>query len=119
MGGAMAHHGGAAAEAQVARHYERAGFTLLARRWRGKHGGEIDLIVARAGLLVFVEVKQSASHAQAASHLTPAQIARIGRSAEEFAALDPRFADADMRFDAALVDGQGRIEILENAASFD
>jgi putative endonuclease len=42
-------------DAALARYLER-GFRLVARNWRC-HVGELDLVVARPGLLVFCEVK--------------------------------------------------------------
>ena len=65
--------------------------------------------------LAFIEVKQSATHAQAAEHLTRRQMGRIYASASEFLAGEPAGQGTDCRFDVALVDGVGRIEILENA----
>ncbi|MCE5973877.1 YraN family protein [Sinirhodobacter sp. WL0062] len=118
MSGALSYHAGAAAEDQVARHYEEAGFEIVARRWRGRYGGEVDLIARHGPLLVFVEVKFSRSHEAAATHLMPRQLARIFRSAEEFMALGHIQAE-DARFDLALVDAQGRISIIENAAQSD
>lgn len=117
--GAMAHHAGASAEAQIEAHYHAEGFSTRARRWRGRHGGEIDLILCRGPLLVFVEVKRAATHAGAAEHLRPAQLRRIATSAAEFLALDPERTDADIRFDLALLDAQGEVEIIQNAHMFD
>jgi putative endonuclease len=105
---------GAAAEDQVARRYSRSGARLLSQRWRGK-SGEIDLIFAHGNDIICVEVKASKTHAQAAESLRPRQIARLREAAEEFLGTQPRGALTPMRFDVALVDGQGQIEILENA----
>ena len=38
------------------RHFERLGFALVERNWRGP-GGEIDLVLADRSLTVFAEVK--------------------------------------------------------------
>ena len=105
---------GHAAEASVARLYEERGVTICARNWRGTVG-EIDLIGRDGDVVVFVEVKQSKTHDLAASHLSPAQIARIFASVEEFVAGEPKGLLADVRIDLALVDGQGCIDVLENA----
>jgi putative endonuclease len=51
----------------------------------------------------------------AAESLSRAQIARIFCAATEFVAKAPRGSLTDMRFDVALVDEIGRIEVLENA----
>jgi putative endonuclease len=112
--GSLAHHAGLAAEDSVAMIYERAGHRVLARRWRGK-SGEIDLIVQDADGFIFVEVKQSNSHAQAASHVSRSQIQRLFAAASEYVAAAPKGQLSDMRFDVALVDGTGQIDILENA----
>lgn len=112
--GRRAYHAGCAAEDQVARLYDRAGRPICARRWRGM-GGEIDLIARDGSEVIFIEVKQSRTHAEAAEHLTQRQIARICASASEFLAGEPLGQNTDVRFDVALVDAAGQIEILENA----
>lgn len=111
--GHMSQQRGLAAEAQVTRAYQGRGARLLHQRWRGS-AGEIDLIFAQGTDIVCVEVKASRSHAQAAASLRPRQIARLLGAAEEFLSTQPRGSLTPMRFDAALVDGSGRIEILEN-----
>ena len=111
--GARSHHAGMAAEEAVERHYQRAGLTILEWRWRGQ-GGEIDLIARDGDVVVFVEVKQSASHDEATWHLTPAQVARISASVQDYVGGLPSGANADVRFDLALVDGQGQVQILAN-----
>ena len=114
MSGARSYHAGLAAESMVQRHYERSGRTVCAKRWRGR-AGEIDLIARDGAQVIFIEVKQSKTHAQAALHLTPRQMARIYGAASEFISGEPAGQCTDVRFDVALVDGMGRIEILENA----
>ena len=105
---------GHAAEASVARLYEDRGVAICARNWRGLTG-EIDLIGRDGDVVIFVEVKQSRTHDLAASHLSDAQIRRIFATVDEFVAGEPRGLLTDVRIDLALVDGQGRIEVLENA----
>ena len=112
--GATNHQSGASAEEAAARHYERAGATVVARRWRGR-GGEVDLIAERDGETVFVEVKRAATHDEAAARLGPRQIARIHDCAAEYMATLPLGLLSPVRFDLALVDGQGRVAVLENA----
>jgi putative endonuclease len=107
-------HTGLAAEAAVARTYERAGVTICATRWRGT-AGEIDLVGRQGDRLIFVEVKQSRTHDLAASHVSPAQIARIFATVDEYVGGEPHGLLTDLRIDLALVDGQGRVEVLENA----
>ncbi len=114
MSGARSYHAGLAAESSVIRQYVAAGLTLAAHRWRGQ-SGEIDVIARDGDTVVFIEVKQSKTHALAAEHLTAHQFGRIYRAAEEFVAGEPRGSLTEVRFDVALVDGQGVIEIRENA----
>ncbi|MFG6559891.1 YraN family protein [Sulfitobacter sp. 1A15299] len=110
----MAYHAGIAAENRIAQDYERRGFAIARRRWRGRTG-EIDLILRNGAALIFVEVKQSRSFARAAESLSARQMQRIYRSAEEFLAGEPAGSLTEVRFDVALVDGQGATEIIENA----
>lgn len=105
---------GHAAEASVARHYEARGISICARNWRGITG-EIDLIGRDGDVVVFVEVKQSRTHDLAATHISDAQIRRIFATVDEFVAFEPKGLLTDVRIDLALVDGQGRIEVVENA----
>lgn len=114
ISGALAYHAGRVAEDSVALAYERSGHEIVARRWRGA-GGELDLIARDGRGFVFVEVKKSSGHLQAAERLTRRQIGRIFEAATEFVAGTLLGLSAEMRFDVALVDGVGRIEILENA----
>jgi putative endonuclease len=112
--GALAHQAGRAAESAVASHYRRLGCPVLAERWRGR-GGEIDLVARDGGELVFVEVKRSRSWALAAERVGPRQIARLFAAAAEYVAGEPAGQATPMRFDVALVDGSGRIEVIANA----
>ena len=112
--GQIAYHAGLAAENRVAQDYERRGFAVARRRWRGQ-SGEIDLILRDGAALVFVEVKQSRNFARAAESLSRRQMQRIYQSAEEFLAGEPAGSLTEVRFDVALVNGQGATEIIENA----
>ncbi|MFW8594349.1 YraN family protein [Cribrihabitans neustonicus] len=115
--GRRAHLAGAAAEEIVARHYERRGYQVAKRRWRGP-GGEIDLILRGPEGLVFAEVKHSTTGA-AALRISPQQAARIYASAGQYLENEPNGQLTPLRFDVALVDGQGRVEIIENAFGHD
>ncbi|MEO7724226.1 MAG: YraN family protein [Chthoniobacterales bacterium] len=48
---------GARGEKLAARHLRRHGFKILYRNFRGRQGGEIDLVCRDRDTLVFVEVK--------------------------------------------------------------
>lgn len=112
--GAMADGAGRAAEDIVYRHYRARGAQPRGRRWRGL-GGEIDLIFDHAGATVFVEVKKAADFAAAAARVGPRQIARLAQAAEEYLGVHTGSISTECRFDVALVDRVGRVEVLENA----
>ncbi|PYE84791.1 putative endonuclease [Pseudoroseicyclus aestuarii] len=105
---------GAAAEEIVARDYEGRGSGIAHRRWRGR-GGEIDLIAREGDRVVFIEVKQGKSFDAAIQRLGPRQMQRLCASASEFIGGEPAGQLTEMRFDLALVDGQGAVRIIENA----
>ena len=112
--GQVAFHAGVAAENSVAQDYERRGYTVASKRWRGK-GGEIDLVIRDGAGLIFVEVKKSRDFARAAASLSARQMQRICASAEEYLGQEPNGSLTDVRFDVALVDGSGATRIIENA----
>ena len=112
--GRVAYSAGCKAEESVARTYIQQGHELIAERWRGR-SGEIDLILRRGEEYIFVEVKKSARHATAAERIGAHQIARICTAAQEFCGGLSTGLLTMMRFDAALVDQVGRVEIIENA----
>jgi putative endonuclease len=112
--GSVGYQKGVSAEDQVARYYTSRGFDFLHQRWRGR-GGEIDLIFSQGDEIIFVEVKASRDHARALERLSRRQVSRLCASAEEFLGQCPKGSLTPMRLDVALLDAQGRIEILENA----
>lgn len=114
MRGTVAYHAGRVAEAGVSAHYAARGLRCMAERWRGQ-GGEVDLIFKDGPTWIFVEVKSARTWARAAERITPRQAQRVQMAALEYLAAHCEEAYPDMRFDAALVDGQGRIDVLENA----
>lgn len=105
---------GRSAEDAVARTYARRGTPIAHERWRAV-SGEIDLIARDGEQVVFVEVKKSKSFYRAATRLGRRQMDRICAAATEFVAGEPRGQLTDIRFDLALVDGQGAVHIIENA----
>lgn len=112
LAGKRAYRDGLAAEDAVAARYTLLGFPVLARRWR-QHGGEIDIVCQGEGELIFIEVKKADRHDWAAERLGLDQLERIALAAEEYigtVAPDPL---TPMRIDLALVDAQGRIEVME------
>jgi putative endonuclease len=114
MTGQANYFAGLAAEDIVARDYAARAHHLAARRWRGQ-AGEIDLVMRDGDTIVFVEVKKSKTFDRAAQMLGRRQMDRIYASAGEFLAGEPKGQLTDVRFDLALVDGRGAVNIIENA----
>jgi putative endonuclease len=114
MTGLVSHLKGRAAEDRVLQAYQATGHRLVCHRWRGP-GGEIDLVLEKDDEVVFVEVKSSRNFAAAAAHLTRRQIGRLMASAEAALGFFPKGSLTPMRFDVALVDGGGRIDVIPNA----
>lgn len=98
----------------MARFYQQSGRAIAGRRWRCQWG-EIDLIAREGDRVVFIEVKKAATHAKAAERLGHRQIQRLFSAASVFLDGEPRRGLTEARFDVALVDATGRVEILENA----
>jgi putative endonuclease len=67
---------------------------------------------------VFTEVKCASTHAIAAERLSERQMRRIMSAASEFVAAEADGQDSVMRFDVALVDCQGRIDIVRDALGY-
>ena len=105
---------GQQAERYALDYLQAQGLVWIQSNYRSVYG-EIDLILRDGAALIFVEVKQSRSFARAAESLSARQMQRIYRSAEEFLAGEPAGSLTEVRFDVALVDGQGATEIIENA----
>ena len=114
MAGQTSYFVGTAAEDCVAMNYAKRGNPTLQRRWRGS-AGEIDLIVRDGDDIVFVEVKKSKTFAQAAARLSRRQMDRIYGAASEYIAQEPKGQLTPVRFDVALVDQRGAVQIIENA----
>lgn len=112
--GQLAYFKGSFAETTVAEVYMARGAILLETRWRGK-SGEIDLIFVDGDIYVFCEVKAAVTHEAAKCRLLPTQMKRIHGSASEYLSFTPKGQLSDVRFDLALVDATGEVQILENA----
>ncbi len=111
---------GLAAEEQAARAYRKRGAEILARRHRNE-AGEIDIILLDDGILVFVEVKMRKNRAELAESITERQWQRLGLAATHYMMTHSNETGPvrGCRFDAVLIGPDGRLEIIENARSFD
>lgn len=74
------------------------GYRILARNWRSRQG-EIDIIAARFGVLVFCEVKYRPTVTGAQHAASPRQWQRISAAAAVFCAKRPHLAGHRWRFD--------------------
>jgi len=84
--------------------------------WRYKcPAGEVDLIVVRRNLVVFVEVKYRADRDVAAFSITPKQQSRIIRAAQYWTLKNQRDSPQEMRFDAVLLAPRRWPMHIENA----
>jgi putative endonuclease len=70
-------------ESIAAEHFEKIGYSVLARNWRCRHG-EIDLIVGRGDHIVAVEVKTRSNErfGHPFEAITPAKRVRMYRLAQ-------------------------------------
>ncbi|MHA1530055.1 MAG: YraN family protein [Alphaproteobacteria bacterium] len=118
--GRGAYLSGLAAEEQAARAYRKRGAEILARRHRNE-AGEIDIILLEDGILVFVEVKQRKNRAELAESITERQWQSLGLAATHYMMTHSNETGPirGCRFDAVLIGADGRLEIIENARSFD
>lgn len=105
---------GAAGEAQAAAWYEARGYEVVARNWRCRDG-ELDLVVRRGRVLVFVEVKArtSARFGAPAEAVTADKQRRLRRLAMRYLA-DTGAAAGELRFDVVAILA-GSLEVIEAA----
>ena len=82
---------------------------------KGTKAGEIDLIVCKKNTLVFVEVKKRQDLGTAAYSILPKQQQRIRKAAENFIAINKKYQNFDIRFDAVLFSRAWKIKHLKNA----
>lgn len=110
--------GGRLAEFMAAVYFVFRGFRIVRRNYvtgRGTGAGEIDLIVRRGSLLVFVEVKKRRSLEIAADAVTLRQRRRIWKAAENFIKNNPQYIDCNIRFDTFLSDSAFKFRHIADA----
>jgi putative endonuclease len=105
---------GAYGEERAARWYEAHGYEVLDRNWRCRNG-ELDLVVMKARVLVFCEVKARRSDAyglpaEAVGRQKQQRIRVLAAKWLDGASVRPR----EIRFDVASVLGT-RVEVIEGA----
>jgi len=93
-----AERAGRVAEVLAALWFQLQLYRILARRYRSPVG-EIDLVVGRGRMLVFVEVKTRGRGGSQEDALRSVNQDRISRAAAHFLMRHPRWIGHDMRFD--------------------
>ena len=100
---------------ELARDYlRRQGLTEIERNYRCRFG-EIDLIMRDGKVLVFVEVRMRASNAfgGAVASIDARKQRKLLSAARHYISSTGRMPDC--RFDAVLLNGDSRIEWIQNA----
>ncbi len=95
---------GAAGEDAVARWYTDAGYRVLDRNWRCREG-ELDLVLAEPGRVVFCEVKtrRGTAFGSPAEAVTLTKQRRLRTLAARWMAQHPGVRARELRFDVASV----------------
>ena len=102
-------------ERRAAWWYRLRGYRVLATNcWAG--GYELDLVVRRGRVLVFVEVKSKAGtrFGDPLEMVTPTKVARVHRAAGAWLAANPSVVGLSVRFDVA-AERSGRLEVVQDA----
>ncbi len=101
-------------EERTAQFYQDNGFEIVARNWRAGHK-EIDLIVRREGLLVFVEVKSSRSKlfGHPSERVDRKKRGHLVEAAQRFI-VESKLSGIDFRFDVVTFVG-GELEHYPDA----
>lgn len=105
---------GIAGEDRAAKWYTDAGYRVLARNWRGD-AGELDLVVAGHGAIVFAEVKtrSSSRYGVPAEAVGPVKQRRLRALAAQFLRAHPGVGGR-IRFDVVAI-LEGRLQVIEAA----
>lgn len=90
------------------------GYKIIAWRYKCAQG-EIDLVVRKSGVLVFVEVKERPSLDAGLFAITPKMKGRITAAAKSYIAYHRRYENYAMRFDVIAISLPFSIRHLDNA----
>ena len=107
-------------EEQAARWYAARGWTALDRNWRpgGRGSGELDLVLAKDGVVAFVEVKarRNDAYGAPAEAVTAAKQRTIRRLALQWLDANRERVGGRpvLRFDVVAVTGT-RVDVVEHA----
>jgi putative endonuclease len=94
-------------EKLAAKFYKEKGFTVLERNWQAGHK-EIDLIVGKDELIVFVEVKSSGTrqYGHPAERIDKKKVTNLTEAARRYV-VDREIEGCDLRFDVVtFLDGE-------------
>ncbi len=111
---------GATGESLACRHLQRRGYKILYRNFRGRTGGELDIVCRDDDTLVFVEVKTRGSeeYGRPVEAVRADQRRRISRGALAWLRMLDN-PDILFRFDVVEVvmreQGKPRVEVIRNA----
>ena len=88
------------------KYLKKLGFKLLERNFRGKNRGEIDLIMTKGVVIVFVEVKyrRQGSFGYAAESISKAKKKKLYETAEEYLIKKGLGLNQKCSFGAVLID---------------
>jgi len=101
-------------EKRAALFFEQNGYTILSRNWQAGHK-EIDVIVRKDNLIVFVEVKSAASEkfGHPVERIDRRKIANLTEAARRYI-LENKIENCDLRFDVVTF-LDGKLEYFPNA----
>lgn len=113
------HQIGAHAEEFAARYVQDHGYSVIAQNYH-QRCGEIDLIVCRDQVLVFIEVRRRkvSVYGDALQSVTPTKQRKIYQTAQRFLQQYPQYQNFECRFDVLALNQVGRevqVEWIEAA----
>lgn len=112
-----AYQKGVDAEALAEAYFKKAKYKILARRYKTKFG-EVDLVLLKDDVVVFVEVKRRRNLEDSLYAVTSKNRQRVEQAALYFISQHEAYVDAGMRFDVFVVgqeDGEIQVQHLDNA----